>query len=116
MQAQIDNSAGLTAINDAKVAQLVALRRQDGVSNATVNRSVIEPLRGIMLRAVNVWKQQVDMPDWKRHALKEVQERIRELSRDEEARYFDALRLDYHPVIGFSLLSGCRLQKILDLE
>lgn len=116
LQDHIGKRVPLRVITDAKVADLVAKRRKEDVTNATVNRSVIEPLRAIMIRAVNVWKQRVNMPEWKRHALKEAQERIREMTPDEEARYFKALRKDYHPIMRFALLSGCRMQEILDLE
>lgn len=116
LQTHIGMRVPLSVVTDAKVAELVAIRRKEGVSNATVNRSVTEPLRAIMRRAVTVWRQRVDLPDWKYHLLKEAQERIREMTEDEEARYFAALRPDYHPVMRFALLSGCRMQEILDLE
>lgn len=117
LQKHVGISAALLSITDQKVSALVTKRRLEGVSNATVNRSVIEPLRGVMRAAVERWGQRVDSPPkWKLHTLKEAQERIREMSADEEARYFAALRPDYHPIIKFALLSGCRMQEILDIE
>jgi len=117
LQKHIGMSASISSITDQKVSALVTKRRMEGVSNATVNRSVIEPLRGIIRAAGERWGQRVDTPPkWKLHTLREAQERIREMSADEEARYFAALRPDYHPIIRFALLSGCRMQEMLDLE
>lgn len=116
LQREIGLKTPLSKIDSAHVASLVAKRRADGVANATVNRTVIDPLRGILLRARNVWEVRVKPIDWKIHRLKTAQERVRELSSDEEARYFAALRPDYHPIIRFALLSGCRMQEMLDLE
>lgn len=116
LQKHIGENTLLKEIGDAKVAALVAIRRADGVSNATVNRQVVEPLRGIMIRARDVWDQDFKMPVWKRHTLKEPRERVREMTSQEEALYFSALRRDYHPVMRFALLSGCRLDEIVKLE
>src|SRR6185437_9569618 len=40
----------LSAIGNEKIAQLVAIRRGQGVAPATVNRSVTQPLRKILFR------------------------------------------------------------------
>ena len=42
-------------------------------------------------------------------------ERIRELRADEEAAFFAALRPDYHPIVRFALLTGCRLAECVGL-
>ncbi|MEO0498435.1 MAG: site-specific integrase [Pseudomonadota bacterium] len=105
----------LAGITDSEVANLVAVRRGDGVSNATVNRSVIEPLRMICKRAEMVWKLPAPAIDWKRHRMKEAQEVIREASTAEEDALFAAIRPDYAPVLAFALVSGCRLSEIVDL-
>lgn len=106
----------LHAINDSIVAKLIAMRRNEGVTNATVNRSVTEPLRAIALRARDIWK--VPSPDvvWKKHRLKEPQERVREASLDEEAKLMAAIRPDYAPVLLFALLSACRFSEIVELQ
>lgn len=116
LQKHIGMKTTLSAITDTTVARLVSKRRTDGVSNATVNRSVIEPLRAILRRSQRTWKQRTAEIEWKDHALKEAQERVRELTAEEELRYFAALRPDYHPIIRFALLSGCRMQEMLDLK
>src|SRR5690606_6913452 len=51
LQENIGRNTQISTITDATVAKLVAKRRSDGVSNATVNRSVCSPLRAIMNRA-----------------------------------------------------------------
>ncbi|EFL88349.1 site-specific integrase [Ahrensia sp. R2A130] len=105
----------LAAITDSEVAHLVATRRADRVSNATVNRSVIEPLRMICKRAELVWKLPAPAIDWKRHRMAEAQEVVREASVVEETALFATIRPDYAPVLAFALVSGCRLSEIVEL-
>ena len=64
LQARIGMKRMLATIDDNTVSKLVAMRRADGVSPSTVNRSMTEPLRAIMLRA-RLWKQPVQEIDWK---------------------------------------------------
>ena len=47
--------------------------------------------------------------------LAEPRERIRELRADEEEALFAALRPDYHPIVRFALLTGCRLAECVGL-
>lgn len=121
LEQQIGKNTMIATITDDHVARLVAKRRGEQgrgklVSNATVNRSVIEPLRSILKRAREVWGQSVQIINWKIHVLKEPQERIREASQDEEARFIAALRPDYVPVFRFAILTGCRMSEVLGLE
>ena len=97
----------LRAIDNNVVALLVAKRRADGSSPATVNRSVIGPLRAIMNRA-KVWDQPVSRINWNDHLLKEPQERVREMTQAEEARLFEAIRGDLHPILRFLVITGLR--------
>lgn len=116
LEGQIKGHTPLSSISDATVAKLVAKRRGDGVSNATVNRTVTQPLRAILKRASKTWKQQVHDIDWKAHFLKEAQERVREASQDEEKRLMEAMRGDYAPALRFAILSGCRRAEIVGLQ
>jgi integrase len=116
LQEQIGPSTLLSAITDATVAKAVAKRRGEGVSAATVNRSVSEPLRAILRRARRTWKQTVEDIEWKDHFLKEPQERVREATAEEEAKFMAAIRGDYAPALRFALLSGCRRAEIVGLE
>jgi integrase len=105
----------LNRITDSMVAAMVAKRRGEGVSNATVNRTATVPLRGLMSRAKKVWKIPVAEIDWSRHLLKEPRERVREASRAEEHRLLGAMRDDYAPAVRFALLTGCRRKEIVEL-
>src|SRR5215204_6576090 len=106
----------LSEFSNRLVADLVALRRGDGVSPATVNRTVTEPLRRIMHRARDAWDQIVPKIDWGKHLLAEPQERVRELTVDEEHRLREAIRDDYRPIFEFALISGCRLREAVNLR
>lgn len=109
------NKVTLDRITDSTVAAMVAKRRADGVANATVNRTVTVPLRGVTTRAKKTWKVPVADIDWSRHMLKEPRERVREASVDEERRLVAAMRDDYAPAVQFAMLTGCRRMEIVDL-
>ncbi|WP_428413092.1 tyrosine-type recombinase/integrase [Pararhizobium sp.] len=115
LQSQIGKQTALFAINDAFVARLVAKRRGDGVSNATVNRTVIDPLRAILNRARDIWDQKIAKIRWRQHKLKVAQERIREASIAEEREAREAIREDYLPALLFAFLNGCRRAEIVGL-
>jgi len=106
----------IATISDATIARLVAKRRGEGVSNATVNRTVVQPMRAILRRAKRTWKQSVQDIEWKDHFLKEPQERVREASSGEETMLMAAIRGDYAPALRFAILSGCRRAEIVGLE
>lgn len=110
LQRRIGKATMITAITDDDIAALVAKRREEGVSNATVNRSVCEPMRAILRRA-----KLLDF-EWKRHFLKEAQERIREATQDEESDLIEAIRGDYAAPLQFALMSGCRRAEIVGLR
>lgn len=114
-------------IDDGVVAKIVAERRGERtkdrkntpgrpVSNATVNRSVTEPLRKILNRAARVWKEPIADISWRDHMLREPKERVREMKVEEEARLFEALRPDYHPIMRFAILTGVRIGEIVRLR
>ncbi len=46
--------------------------------------------------------------EWSTLKYAEPEERVRELGQDEEVRYWQALREDYHPIIEMYLISGRR--------
>lgn len=103
-------------ITDFTLAELVAMRRGEGVSNATVNRTVTELLRRVLRRAAKVWRQDLpDMPDWTEHLLPEPKERVRELSAAEETAIEVHLRADYRPLWRFSLATGLRMGEAFTL-
>lgn len=106
----------LRDIGKSQVAKAVARRRGEGVSNATVNRTVTEVLRRLLNAARRRWGQHVQEIEWKHHMLSEPKERIRELRTAEEEKIFAAMREDYHPILRFALMSGCRLAECVSLR
>jgi integrase len=120
---EIGQDTLMTEITNTTVARVVAKRRGEksertgtAVAPATVNRSVVEPMRKVWNRTKNVWDEPVAKIDWRMHMLKEPKERIREMSQDEEARLFETLRDDYRPLIEFALLTGVRLGEVTQIR
>ncbi|GHC79655.1 integrase [Limoniibacter endophyticus] len=114
----------LNTITDKQVAEIVAKRRNDliprrktptRISPTTVNRTVTQPLREIMLRASNVWNVRTQKVDWSEHLLREPGERVREASAVEEAKIMSELERGYDVAVRFAFLSGCRRMEILGL-
>lgn len=119
----------LTEITDNDVSELVAWRRGHRVTRhgkgkkrqhlapliapATVNRSTTEVLKKLFTRAKS-WGISFDRePDWKKHRLKEPDERVRELKSDELEKLDGAARDDYRPIMDFADASGVRLRESL---
>jgi integrase len=77
---------------------------------STVNRQLIEPLRRMLRHAKKVWRVPIDLEefDWAALRYREPDERVRELTPEEEVRYWKALRDDYHPIVEMYLISGRR--------
>lgn len=113
---QIGRAKLIRDIGPREIAAVVARRRGDGVKPATVNRSVTEPLRKVLRRAAEVWGEPVARITWSDHILPEPDERVRELSGDEEKRLLDNIRPDYLPLFLFSLASGIRMSGCLALR
>lgn len=108
--------AFLSDIANGGLAELVAIRRGEGVSNATVNRTVTETLRKVFKRAINVWDQTIPKePRWRDHILPEPKERTRELTEDEEGALEASIRGDYLPIWRFALASGVRMKEAVTL-
>lgn len=85
------------------------------VTNSTVNRTVLEPLRMLLNRARDAWDEPVAKIAWGTHRLDEPKERTRELTDDEEAKLFAALPADYQIIVDFALMTGCRLAECVGL-
>lgn len=123
----------LTTIDDDLVSELVARRRGDDVisgrtvrgkprvvkgkkvSHATVNRSVLEPLRRLMLFATDVGKAPMEKIIWKKHRLSEPKERVREISIEEQIKLIDNLRDDYMAITQVAILIGPRRSELIAL-
>ena len=104
----------LDDITDADIAALVSWRKGQGVSNATVNRTALIPLKTIFNRAKRAWKQTLPKePYWRSHMLKEPQERVRRADpgRGAGARHLSGE--DHLPWFTFARLTGLRLHETL---
>jgi integrase len=118
----------LEAIDSNKVALLVAKRRNEvrrvgkvenrgkKVSPATVNRTMIEPLRKVLRRAGELWGSPVAKIRWAEHMLDEPQERVREASIGEEDSIMAEISRGYEAAMLFAFRTGCRRMEIIGLE
>jgi integrase len=96
---------GKTKLKHAKVKTL---------SNATINRETLLPLKAIFRRAKLVWGCNLPRePHWKEHILREPKERVRELRFDEQQALDGAIKEDYLRWYMFLHLSGRRLSETL---
>ncbi|MCM0751984.1 hypothetical protein DEA98_14015 [Brucella pseudogrignonensis] len=80
LAAAIGRKTKLSKINDRKVAELVAKRRNELIPNrkvaqkispATVNRTMTQPLREMLIRAAKVWRVKTNDINWSQHLLAE---------------------------------------------
>lgn len=124
---EIGGKTALEAIDTNKVAMLVAKRRNQlrqvgkpenrtrTVGPATVNRTMIEPLRKVLLRARETWGSPVAKIKWSTLMLDEPKERVREASKGEEAKIMAKLSRGYEVAVHFAFLNGCRRMEIVGL-
>jgi hypothetical protein len=122
----------LSDITDDDVAKLVAWRRGHRVERryknpndrrartaplikpAQVNRTTVEMLRRLFVRARKKWKIRYDSePNWAEHFLEEPEERVRELREEEDVALAQNFDPDYEAVRRFSLASGLRRNESL---
>lgn len=84
------------------------------LSNATINRETLLPLKAIFRRAKLLWGCNLPKePHWKEHILREPKERIRELSYGEQQALDRNIREDYIRWYMFLHLTGRRLKETL---
>lgn len=118
----IGKKTKLHEIDNNEVARAVAIRRghkaknsQEFVTNGTVNKSLTKRLSAVINRAAKVWNVKTCKINWGEHYLKEPQERVRELSSDEEI-LFDHMREDYLTFTYFLMYSGARIDEVIKLK
>lgn len=120
-------SIALHDITESRVAAMVAKRRgqndqrlKDGtkrlVGAATVNRTAIEPLRAIIVRARDIWQVQTTPIKFKNHWQKEPKERVREATVEEQAAILAHCSRGWEDVVLFDFLTGCRAMEIVGLK
>jgi integrase len=104
----------MSAINMDVLWSFVRVRRErDGVSNATINRS-LEVVRRILNLAHQDWNWLQKVP--RIRMLPEPRHRVRFLTREEADRLNEALPEHLRPLVRFALATGCRMSEILHLE
>jgi integrase len=110
----IDPATKLPDLTMAMIQRHVSTRRAT-VANGTVNREL--QLLGRALRHM-ARVHAATVPDLDLRAVEsaEPEERVRELSRDEQERLFKALRPDLHPLVTFALMTGARVSAITGLR
>lgn len=97
----------LSDVDGDAVSTFIARRRAD-IGDSSVNQEV-RLLRSVMRRARDVWGVEIGaMPRWSDLLLQEPEERVRELTADEERRLFTVMRQDFHALVRFCLLTGIR--------
>ena len=123
----LGKNALLSSITMSELAEYQARRRGQKTkhgkfpANRTVNAEVPELIARIYRRAKEVWSDKEggtrialgDDRDWRKLKLRVPKERRRELSADEEARLWGALREDYGEVIEFAIITGLRRSALL---
>ena len=109
------------------IAKLVAWRRGHHkwdredmplVSNATVNRTTVEPVQHVFGRAREQWRVRfTNEPQWGKYKLNEPPERVRELHTGEREAMELAVRSDgYADAVEFALATGFRLNEVATLK
>ncbi|HQQ33150.1 MAG TPA: tyrosine-type recombinase/integrase [Methylophilus sp.] len=103
----------LDDVNRDLIDKITDAKREEGVSNATVNR-VLEVLRAILRKAVNEWEWLDKVPYVR--MLKEPSRRIRYLTHDEAAQLLAVLPPHLADMAAFSLATGLRRANVTGLE
>jgi integrase len=103
----------LDEINRALVDRITDARVAEGVSNATVNRT-LEVVRAILRKALNDWEWLDRVP--RIRMLKEPTRRVRFLSREEAERLLAALPEHLGEMARFSLATGLRRGNVTGLQ
>ena len=95
------------------IDHIAALRKKEGVSNATVNR-MLEVLRAILRKATYEWEWLDKAP--RVRMLQEPKRRIRWLAREEADRLIVELPEHLAEMVRFNLATGLRKSNVTQLE
>lgn len=110
----IDPKKRLPDLTMAEVQRYVSMRRAT-VANATVNRE-LQLLGRAMRHMQRIHKASLPDLDLRSVEVAEAEERIRELTQDEQTRLFKHLRDDLHPLVKAALMTGLRLSELCSLQ
>lgn len=86
------------------------------IGPATVNRTAIDPLQHVIVRARDTWKVRVAPIRWSKLRLKEPQERIREATTSEETALLAQMTRGYDKAIEFLFQTGLRRKELIGLR
>ena len=103
----------LEAIGRSLVDRVTLERQAEGVSNATVNRT-LEVLRAILRKCVNEWEWLDRAP--RVRMLKEPTRRIRFITREEARQLLEVLPAHMADMAAFSLATGLRRANVTGLQ
>ncbi len=103
----------LSAINREVLDRVIEARLSEGVSNATVNRTM-EVVRAILRKAANEWEWTDRAPAVR--MLPEPKRRIRWLTHEEAERLIVELPEHLAEMVRFSLATGLRKANVTELE
>jgi integrase len=113
-------------ITPSRITHAIATRRGEPsrrskyslvpITNATVNRTMVQPLRGIIVRARDHWEVRVANIKWSKFLLREPRERVREATQAEEQAILDRLTDGYHDAVAFSFKTGARKMEVVGLK
>lgn len=110
----IDPKTRLSDLTMAMIQRHVSTRRAT-VSNGTVNREM-QTLGRALRHMARIHGATVPDLDLRSVETAEPEERVRELTQDEQDRLFAALRPDLHPLVTFALMTGARVSAITNLK
>ena len=107
------NGVDLKSIDRDRLDQIRESKKTEGVSNATVNRT-LETVRAILRKAANEWEWIDKAPKFR--MLPEPKRRIRWITRDEADRLLSELPKHLKAMAEFSLETGLRKSNVTGLE
>jgi integrase len=110
----IDASTALPDLTMAMIQRHVSTRRAT-VANGTVNRE-LQMLGRALRHMARIHAADVPELDLRAVQAKEAEERIRELTADEQARLFKHLRDDLHPLATMAMMTGLRVAALAGLK
>lgn len=117
----MDTASYLSQIGPSEISTYISKRRGQKarkrkhlVNSATINREV-QFIRAVHHKARDEWAVAVASIQWKKHRLKESEQRRRYLSGDEQDALLGVLREDMRPLVRFCLLTGARLTSAIRL-
>ncbi len=107
------NGVDLASIDRARLDQIMATRKAEGVANATVNRT-LEVVRAVLRKAAYEWEWIDKAP--RLRMLPEPKRRIRWITREEAAKLLAELPKHLRAAAEFSLETGLRKSNVTGLE